>query len=134
MAPKLLLDTHIVVRWLADPRKLSRNQTRTLASVVRRAEPVALSAITLLEIAVLTADGRLRLKAPLDELLTELQANPVFQVLPLSYEVASEVESLGSVLRDPADRVIVATARVHRLRLMTSDQRIIESNLVAVIE
>jgi PIN domain nuclease of toxin-antitoxin system len=70
----------------------------------------------------------------LDELLTELQANPVFQVLPLSYEVASEVESLGSVLRDPADRVIVATARVHRLRLMTSDQRIIESNLVAVIE
>jgi PIN domain nuclease of toxin-antitoxin system len=134
MAPKLLLDTHIVVRWLADPRKLSRNQTRTLASVVRRAEPVALSAITLLEIAVLTADGRLRLKAPLDELLNELEANPVFQVLPLSYEVASEVASLGGVLRDPADRVIVATARVYRLRLMTSDQRIIESNLVAVIE
>jgi PIN domain nuclease of toxin-antitoxin system len=134
MAPKLLLDTHVIVRWLADPRKLSHSQARTLAAVVRRAEPVALSAITLLEIAVLTADGRLRLRAPLDELLVELQANPVFQVLPLSYEVASDVASLGGVLRDPADRAIVATARVHRLRLLTSDQRIVESKVVPVVE
>ncbi len=134
MAPKLLLDTHVVVRWLADPRKLSRNQARILATVVRRAEPVALSAITLIEIAVLTADGRLRLKSPMDELLADLQANPVFRVLPLSYEVASEVALLGGVLRDPADRAIVATARVHRLRLITSDQRIVESKLVPVVE
>jgi len=134
MAPKLLLDTHVAVRWLADPRKLSRNQARILATAVRRAEPVALSAITLLEIAVFTADGRLRLKAPMDELLAELQANPAFQLLPLSYEVVSEVASLGGVLRDPADRTIVATARVHRLRLMTSDQRIVESKLVPVVD
>jgi PIN domain nuclease of toxin-antitoxin system len=41
---------------------------------------------------------------------------------------------LGASLRDPGDRVIVATARVHRLRLLTADQRIIESGLVPVIE
>jgi len=41
---------------------------------------------------------------------------------------------MGNALRDPADRAIVATARVHRLRLVTSDQRIIESKLVLVIE
>ena len=70
----------------------------------------------------------------LDEFFEELQANPLFRVLPLSYEVALEVASLGSALSDPADRVIVATARVHRLRLMTSDQRIVESRLVAVVE
>jgi PIN domain nuclease of toxin-antitoxin system len=134
MAPKLLLDTHVVVRWLAEPRKLSRSQTRILDAAARRSEPVALSAITLLEIAVLTAAGRLRLKAPMEELLSELQAHPVFQVLPLSYEIASEVASLGGGLRDPADRAIVATARVHRLRLVTSDQRIVASKLVAVVE
>jgi PIN domain nuclease of toxin-antitoxin system len=134
MRTRLLLDTHVVVRWLADPKKLSRSQLRTLDAAVRRAEPVALSAISLLEIAVLTADGRLRLKTALDELLVDLQANPLFQVLPLDYETASEVVSLGRSLRDPADRAIVATARVHRLRLVTSDQRIIESNLVPVIE
>jgi PIN domain nuclease of toxin-antitoxin system len=58
---------------------------------------------------------------------------PTFRILPLTYEVALDVASL-SVLRDPADRAIAGTARVHRLRLVTSDQRIIESKLVPVVE
>lgn len=132
MLPRLLLDTHVVVRWLIDAKKLSREQIRVLEAAVRRTEPVALSAISLLEIAVLTSDGRLHL--PLDEFFGHLQANPLFRVLPLSYEIASEIASLGSSLRDPADRAIVATARVHRLRLVTSDQRIVESKLVPVID
>jgi len=61
-----------------------------------------------------------------------LQTGPVFQILPLTFEVAAEVASLGS-LRDPADRAIVAMARIERLRLMTSDRRIIESKLVPVV-
>jgi PIN domain nuclease of toxin-antitoxin system len=103
-----------------------------LEGVVRRSEPVALSAISLLEIAILKSEGKLKLQVTLDEFLDEMQANEVFQILPLSYQVASDVATLGS-LRDPADRAIVATARVHKLHLMTSDQRIIESKLVPVI-
>lgn len=132
MLPRFLLDTHIAVRWLIQARKLSREQLRALNGSVRRAQPVALSAISLLEIAVLASEGRLKLKVSLDEFFEALQANPVFRILPLDYEVASEVASLGA-LRDPADRTIVATARVHRLRLVTSDQRIIDSKLVPVI-
>ena len=131
MLPRLLLDTHIVVRWLTNPKKLSREQVRVLEAAVRRAEPVALSAISLLEIAVLGSSGKLGLKVALEELFEDLQS-PVFQVLPLTYEVAAEVASLRS-LRDPADRAIVATARVQRLRLVTSDQCIIESKLVPVL-
>lgn len=131
MLPHLLLDTHIVVRWLTDPKKLSREQVRVLEAAVRRTEPIALSAISLLEIAVLSSAGKLGLKAPLEELFEDLQSQ-VFQILPLTHEVAAEVASLGG-LRDPADRAIVATARVKRLRLMTSDQRIIESKLVPVV-
>jgi len=132
MLPRFLLDTHVVVRWLIEARRLSREQIRVLEGAVRRTEPVALSAISLLEIAVLTSEGKLRLKVTLDDFFDELQANPAFRVLPPTYEVASEVASLGA-LRDPADRAIVATARIHRLRLLTSDQRIIESGLVPVI-
>lgn len=51
----------------------------------------------------------------------------------MTYEVALEVAALAA-LKDPADRAIAATARVHRLRLVTSDQRIIESQLVPVVE
>jgi PIN domain nuclease of toxin-antitoxin system len=133
MLPRFLLDTHIVVRWLVEAKLLSKEQIRVLEGAIRRTEPLALSAITLLEIAVLVSDRKLKLQVSLDEFFEELQANPAFRVLPLTYEVAAELASLGA-LRDPADRTIVATARVHRLRLVTSDQKIIESGLVAVIE
>ena len=133
MLPRLLADTHVVVRWLVDSKRLSTDQRRVLEGAVRRTEPVALSAISLLEIAILESQGRLRLKVRLEELFNELESNVAFRLLPLTYEIASEIGLLGS-LRDPADRAIVATARVHRLRLVTSDQRIIASKLVAVVE
>ena len=132
MLPRLLLDTHILVRWLMDAGKLSREQTRVLEGAVRRAEPVALSAISLLELAVLTREGKLGLNVALSDFFEELEANPAFQILPFTGEVAAEVASLAT-LRDPADRAIVATARVKRLRLVTSDLRIIESKLVPVV-
>ena len=131
MLPRLLLDTHIVVRWLTQARRLSREQGRVLDAAVRRMEPLALSAISLLEIAVLTRQGKLDLKMTIDEFFEHLQTR-VFQVFPLTYQVAAEAASLAA-LRDPADRAIVATARVERLRLVTSDQRIIESKLIPVI-
>lgn len=130
LPPRLLLDTHVIVRWLFESRKLTRDQLRVLERAVRRAEPVAFSAISLLEIAVLATEGKL--KAPLHEFLAGLEANPVFRMLPLTYDIASGIASLVG-LRDPADRAIVATARVHRLALVTSDQRILESHLVPVI-
>jgi PIN domain nuclease of toxin-antitoxin system len=133
LLPRLLLDTHIVIRWLFEARKLSRTQLQALESAVRRGEPVAFSAISLLEIAVLASGDKPALKVPLAEFFQDLVSSPSFRIFPLTYEVALEVTSLG-VLRDPADRVIVATARVHRLRLVTSDQRIIESELVQVVE
>jgi PIN domain nuclease of toxin-antitoxin system len=132
LLPRFLVDTHVAVRWLMEASKLSREQMRLMEQAVRRVEPVGLSAISLLEIAMLTSQGKLR--ARVDEFFEELQANPMFRIIPLSYEVALEVASLGGGIRDPADRAIVATARVHRLRLMTSDQRIIESKLVPVVE
>jgi PIN domain nuclease of toxin-antitoxin system len=116
-----------------DSRKLSRTQLRALESAVRRGEPVALSAISLLEIAILASGKKAAVKVSLDEFFQDLSSNPAFRLLPLTYEVAREVQSLD-VLRDPADRVIAATARVHRLRLVTSDQRMIESKLVQVVE
>lgn len=104
MALKFLLDTHVVVRWLAEPKKLSRNQTRRLEKASQRAEPVAISAITLLEVAVLAAERRLLTKLPAGEILAEIQAHPAFQVLPLTFDIATEVALIGGILRDPADR------------------------------
>ena len=130
---RLLLDTHILVRWLAAPKKLSREQLRALRQAVRAREPLAVSAISLLELAVLFGEGSVRTEFPAVDLLRQLEADPAFAILPLTPEVVAEVAAMGSYLRDPADRAIVATARVHKLRLVTSDQRIIESRLTAIV-
>jgi PIN domain nuclease of toxin-antitoxin system len=92
------------------------------------------SAITLLEIAVLFGEGGSRLRLPVRDLFAALAPGAGFSIVPFDVETAAEVAVLGDALRDPADRAIVATARVHRLRLVTSDQRIIDSNLVPVVE
>jgi PIN domain nuclease of toxin-antitoxin system len=131
--PRFLLDTHIVVRWLSEPKKLSREQYRVIDDVERRGECVGVSAFSLIEI-VLLSEGRKQISGRLEELFHQLETNPVFRVIPLATDIGREMVALGDSLRDPGDRIIVATARVHRLRLLTADQRIIESDLVPVIE
>ena len=131
MNPRLLLDTHVLVRWLAQPKRLSREQMRVLMEAARHEQPLALSAMTLLEIAVLTERAVLHVSA--GALLADLES-PAFQIIPISLEIAREFAALGDALRDPADRAIFSTARVHGLRLVTSDERIIRSRLVPVID
>ncbi len=75
-----------------------------------------------------------RITAGLNDLFHQLDANPAFRILPLTSEIGKEVAAMGASLRDPADRVIVATARVYRIPLLTSDQRIVESHLVPVVD
>jgi PIN domain nuclease of toxin-antitoxin system len=133
LTPRLLLDTHVIVWWLASPERLSRGQTRVIGEAVRMREPVAVGTVTLLEIAVLFGEGRTRSEVSVGELFADIESNAAIRILPLTVEVAREVAALGNALRDPADRAIVATARVHRLRLITSDERIIESELVTVV-
>jgi len=133
LLPRLLLDTHILIRWLFESKKLSRPQLRALESAVGRGEPLGVSAISLLEIALLTNREKSALRVSLAEFLHDIESNPDLLILPLTSEVALDLASL-SVLRDPSDRAIAATARVHRLRLVTSDQRIIASKLVQVVE
>src|SRR5438445_180541 len=134
MEPHRLLATYVPIRWLVEPKRLSEEQLRVLRGAIRRGEPLALSAISLLEIGVLFGEGNTRLRVTIKELLTAFESDAPFYTIPIDVKIAAEVAALGGALRDPADRAIVATARVHGLHLVTSDQRIIESKLVAVVE
>ncbi|HEV1286000.1 MAG TPA: type II toxin-antitoxin system VapC family toxin [Bryobacteraceae bacterium] len=131
MTPRFLLDTHVVVQWLSVPRKLTTDQLRVMREAYRHGEPVALSAYSLVEIAMLARGSRKI--AGIDRIFEELETNPMFRILPITIPIAVDAGALN-LLRDPGDRTIVATARVHGMRLLTSDQRIIDSKLVSVIE
>ena len=133
MRLRLLLDTHILIRWLSDPKKLSHAQVCALEDLVRNGDRAGLSDMSLVEIAVLSIGGK-RPPTDLQRLLDRVDSDPLFQILPVTSEIAREIAAMGGGLRDPADQTIVATARVHRLKLLTADQRIIDSGLASVID
>jgi PIN domain nuclease of toxin-antitoxin system len=130
---KYLLDTHTLVWWVSGTGSPSRAQRRAFASASERA-PLGLSDISLWEIAALHERRKLRLSMPLREWLSRATAIPLVRRLELSPEVVSEMCALPATRDwDPADRLIVATARVHGLRLVTADARIVDSDLVATV-
>lgn len=131
MTPKFLLDTHVVVQWLTLPKKLSSEQARILREAERFRETVAISAFSLIDIALLESVGKIKGRA--EEIFRALEASPMFEVLPITIPIALEAGTL-TMLRDSTYRLIVATARVHGLRLLTSDQRIIDSKLVVAVD
>jgi PIN domain nuclease of toxin-antitoxin system len=133
LTSRLLLDTHILVWWLADPKRLSREQIRAIRASLSRGHDLTVSAVTVLEIAVLFGRGTTRGTLRAEDLLREIGMDSTFRIAPITLQVAREVAALGRSLADPMDRAIVATARVENLSLVTADQRIIDSDLVAVV-
>lgn len=128
-----MLDTHVIVWWLTDDRKLRKEHARLLDKNERANVPVAISAITLWEIAKLVERGRLELTQSVDECLDDLESNALVTVLPLTARIATESSRLGVRFpTDPIDQIIAATARCNSLILLTVDQRIIDSGVVAI--
>ncbi len=131
---KALLDTHVLLWWLDQSPRLSRRQLRVLRSATE-GQPLWVSDISLWEIATLCRLGRIRLHVPVREFLEGAVAPPLVQCLRLTPAVAAEVASLpDSFSRDPADRIIVASARVLGATLLTRDQRIIEADIVPTLD
>lgn len=130
----LLLDTHVLLWWLLDEDSLSRAQSEALERVEANGQGFGVSAITFWEIAKLVECHKLELQSSVDALFAELEANPLLRSLPLTPRIALESTRLGSGFpRDPADQLIVATARVHGLQLVTADTMIRRARVVPVI-
>jgi PIN domain nuclease of toxin-antitoxin system len=128
---KYLLDTHVALRWLYEGRKLDKDHGRILDRIERAGDSVGMSAISLWEVAKLIELDRLGFAVAADELLSTLET--VTTVMPLTARIAFESSRLGGKIhRDPADQLIVATARCHGLTLLTSDRKLIDSGLVSV--
>ena len=121
---RYLLDTHAWI-WAALGDTRLGSKARRALSNLSRGERVGLAAISLKEAAWLLARGRIELLAPSaswPRWLRETASAPGLEVLPLTVEVAIESERLPQSLpRDPADRLIAATARIHDVTLLTAD-------------
>ena len=122
----LLLDTHILLWWRqAETQRMKRSQVLALQSAERRGVPVSISAITLRELAQAADRGRIAVRVPIEDWLSEIESHPLIEVLPLTARIAAASVQLPEGFHpDPADQIIVATALVYGLRLLTMDDRI----------
>ena len=128
----ILVDTHVVV-WLAfDQDQISRKARTAIDNARKNADGLAISDITLLELATLVTKGRIRLDISLESFLQEVESR--FVVLPISGRACARAMGLPATYpKDPADRVIAATALVEGLSLLTADRAIRRSRTVQTI-
>jgi PIN domain nuclease of toxin-antitoxin system len=121
----LLLDTHTWL-WFVERNPHIKPKTKKLIDDAADASALFLSHISTWELAMLVAYGKVKLTAPCLEWIEQSVKQMNIQLLPLATNIAVESCHLPDHFHgDPADRMIVATARIHDLLLLTKDQKIL---------
>lgn len=118
----MLLDTHIWFWWVRGDERLSARHERLLQE---HSSDLAVSVFSCWEIAKLVSLGRMMLSEPVEQWIEHALLPSGVRLLNLTPRIAVEATQLpGDFHRDPADQIIVATARVHRCPLVTVDAKI----------
>ena len=128
----ILVDTHIVLWLTSEPEKLSKRAKDALDEARQNGEGIAISAFTLVEITMLYGRRRILLAMSLESFLDELERR--FVVLPINARTCARMLALpAGYPKDPADRVIGATALVEEMGLITADREIRRAKVVRTI-
>lgn len=131
--PPLLLDTHVWLWWLLGQPQIAARERDALDGLAAAGTPPGLSAISLWEAQMLAARGRLSIDEPLTHWLPTAAASETVTVLPLDVAAILALDALPKGFHgDPADRIIVATARAHGLPLATRDGNIRRSRAAKI--
>jgi len=121
----IALDTHVLMWLVTSPEKLSQKAQKLINREVKSAKPLLVSSISIWEICILVKKGRLKLSMDVDAWLEKIENLPFLQFIPIDNKIAAKSVNLpGKFHDDPADRIIVASARESGAALVTSDQRI----------
>lgn len=122
----LVLDTHVWVWLINGDQRLSSSPAFDLILGGMRRALLRVSAISVWEVAVLVAKGRLKLASPVGDWVSKALAAPGIRLAPLEPEIAVDSTQLpGQFHSDPADRIIVATARHLAGSIVTADRAIL---------
>jgi PIN domain nuclease of toxin-antitoxin system len=120
---RIICDTHILIFWSQAPERLSVTAATALETG-RIAGTLACSDISFWEIAMLFAGRRLVKPVSPEQFMQNLILGLKLTVLPITPEIAVVSQSGIVPHKDPADRLIAATALSHRVPLLTADERL----------
>lgn len=119
----IVLDTHVWIWWVQGDPRLGQSAVERLEAA--ETTGLGVSAISCWEVAKLVERGRLSLPRPVEDWIMTALAYPGMELLPISPRIAVESTQLpGEFHSDPADQLLVATARVLGCPLMTADHKI----------
>ncbi|MEG4505219.1 type II toxin-antitoxin system VapC family toxin [Microcoleus sp. F6_B4] len=119
----IVIDTHIWVWWVDDNTRLTQKHRDWIQQY--QSQGLGISIISCWEVAKLVEMGRLTLSVTVDEWLKQALAYPGVQLLELTIPIIVESTKLTGFHRDPADQIIVATARICGCPLLTADAKIL---------
>jgi PIN domain nuclease of toxin-antitoxin system len=124
--PPLLLDTHAAI-WITEDQPLASTATAAIDAAYRSGSKVFVSAITAWEVGLLVSRNRLNLVARPERWFQQLLAIPGIQLADLSPDILIGSSFLpGKPPRDPADRILLATARDFGATLITRDRLLLK--------
>jgi len=127
----ILLDTHVLL-WASDDSKYLTRAAKSSIRRARRSGGIGISAISVWELALLMAAGRVRLYGNIEASIRTLLQDVT--VRPITPEIAALATQFpDDYPRDPADRIIGATARAEGLTLVTRDEKIRRSPLLKTV-
>lgn len=128
----IVLDTHVWVWWVHGDAQIKPSQVGAIEEAA--SDAIGISAISCCEVAKLVERGRLVLPCSTDEWLALVLAYPGVRPIALSPEIAVASTQLpGTFHKDPADQIIVATARVNGCPLVIFDQKLISYGHVETV-
>ena len=121
----IVLDTHVLVWWVTGDRARLSAAAAAAINAESADASIIVSSITAWELAQLVDRGRLHLATDLAAWLAIVETIPSVAFVPVDNQIAvTSVELPGEFHKDPADRIIVATARRFSIPLVTADERI----------
>jgi PIN domain nuclease of toxin-antitoxin system len=131
---RLLIDTHVLIWFFEGGAQLGSRIRRTIEAAAGRSEAIV-SAISFWEVAMLQRRGRIALSLPVERWREAVLASPGIIEAPLDSATAIEAALLpDSVHRDPADRFLIATARLQHARICSQDRRIVATGRTGLVD
>lgn len=123
---RLLLDTHVLIQYLEGSSKIGKRSYAAVEAATK-ADAILVSAITPWEIALLVSKGRLQLENDVMDWVRTALTKPGVHLVPLAPEIAVASTRLPFEMHpDPADRILVATARHLGATLVTADRALLK--------
>lgn len=128
----LLLDTHVVLWSQTAPDNLGAAASKTLLAMQNK---IFVSSVSALEFARHHALGRLQFSNDVRTWFLEVVRHLQASVVPVDVDIAVEAYRLPDFdHKDPADRLLVATARLHDCQLVTADEKILHYRHVKTVD